>query len=556
VTDGADARWSPFGVEIDARLRLALDAARMGMWDWDLRTDELRWDEQTAALFGIPLSEFDGTYASFKTRVHPDDLPHVEAALAAAIEQRTQYEGEFRVLWPDSTVRRLLSRGRVYLHEEGLPVRMVGATSDVTELRNTEAERLGLAGRSARLAEVAAALTRALTEDEVTDAVIINGFSAMGGIGGALGVLDDNSQRLRLTVTPEYATELGQPYAVVPVIAPRPICEVVRSGTGRVYHVDTDLQGTYPELVEGFRRAGIHTLLVLPLQSGGRRLGALSIGFTTVRAFHPAELDFARTLAALCAQTLARARAYERERAAAESLQRSLLPAELPVVEGLQCCARYLPGAAELAVGGDWYDVVQLADHRVLVTVGDVVGKGVRAASVMGQVRTAMRAYASQMPAPAAILRGTDRFAGLVNDEEIITVVCGIVDPRFGSFIFTNAGHLPPLVVRADGTATYLEAPGGPPIGVLGEDSVRAEGAAILPPGATVILFTDGLVEDRSRPLSVGLAQLSDVASIHVMDNPEGLLDELCDTIVKTMLDDGPADDVALLTVRLHPIRL
>jgi PAS domain S-box-containing protein len=554
--DGADPRSKPSGVDVGARLRLVLDAARMGMWDWDLRTGQVTWDEQTAALFGMPLSEFTGDFAAFAARVHPDDLPHVEAGIAEALEARSQYDREFRVIWPDGTVRRLLSRGRVYLDDDGEPVRIVGAAGDVTAMRETEAQRLGLAERSTRLAEVAVALTRALTVDDVTDAVILKGFSAMGGIGGALGILDESGQQLRLTVTPDYATELGQPYAEVPLTARRPICEVVRTGAERIYQVDTGLEGAYPELVDAFRRAGIHTLLVLPLLSGGQRRGAVSIGFTTVRSFDPAELDFARTLAALCGQTLARATAYERERAAAESLQRSLLPAELPVMEGLQTCARYLAGAAELAVGGDWYDVVRLADERVLLTVGDVVGKGVRAASVMGQVRTAMRAYASQLPSPAAILRGADRFAGLLNAEEIVTVVCGIVDPRFGSFIFTNAGHLPPLLVDPDGETTYLKAPGGPPIGVLGEDSIRAEGAATLPSGATVILFTDGLVEDRSRPLSEGLAQLAETVSTHVTDNPDSALDELCDAIVKTMLDDGPADDVALLTVRLHPNRL
>jgi serine phosphatase RsbU (regulator of sigma subunit) len=110
--------------------------------------------------------------------------------------------------------------------------------------------------------------------------------------------------------------------------------------------------------------------------------------------------------------------------------------------------------------------------------------------------------------------------------------------------------------VHPGGETSYLQSPGGPPIGVLGEDSARAEGAAMLEPGTSVVLFTDGLVEDRSRPLSEGLAELAEVVSTHVGNFPDSRLDELCDAIVKTMLNDGPADDVALLTIRLHPNRL
>jgi anti-sigma regulatory factor (Ser/Thr protein kinase) len=209
-------------------------------------------------------------------------------------------------------------------------------------------------------------------------------------------------------------------------------------------------------------------------------------------------------------------------------------------------------------VGGDWYDALRLPDGRLGVVVGDVMGKGVRAASVMGQVRNALRGLLHADPAPATVLTRLDRLvAAMDDDEELVTLAYGVLDPLSGRFTWSGAGHPPPLLLGADGEALYLEPGDGLPLGLGG---AREEVALDLAPGEVVLLYSDGLVESRARPLLDGLPLLQEHAAWIVAEGGQGSpwqgpapLDVLADALVERMTGGLADDDVTLLAVGREP---
>jgi PAS domain S-box-containing protein len=234
---------------------------------------------------------------------------------------------------------------------------------------------------------------------------------------------------------------------------------------------------------------------------------------------------------------------YEREHRIAETLQRSLLPERLPIIEGLTMSARYIPAGHGEAIGGDWYDAVELKDGRVAVVVGDVVGHGLRAAAAMGQLRNAFRAYALVESSPSEVMARLNRLTIGAGDETIATVLLLMLDRETGELTFTSAGHPPALLMDRDGTR-FLEGGRSMPVGAS-ESALFREDTAVLEAGATLVLYTDGLVERRDVSLDARLEELAEVAA----DGPSGL-EELCDRVLGKLLGSGdPADDVALIAV-------
>jgi PAS domain S-box-containing protein len=240
---------------------------------------------------------------------------------------------------------------------------------------------------------------------------------------------------------------------------------------------------------------------------------------------------------------------YEREHRIAETLQRSLLPERLPQIAGLGMAARYLPAGAGEAVGGDWYDALELPDGRVALLVGDVVGHGLRAAAAMGQLRNAFRAYALVESSPAEVMARVNRLAtGGPEDSVLGTALLLMLDRETGDLVYTSAGHPPPLVLGSDGVR-FLEDGRSMPIGAA-DAAVFREGAAVLEPGSTLLLYTDGLVERRDVPLDERLRELAEVA-----ERTNGSLEEVCDGVLSGVLgEEAGADDVALIAVRTEPV--
>jgi PAS domain S-box-containing protein len=287
------------------------------------------------------------------------------------------------------------------------------------------------------------------------------------------------------------------------------------------------------------------SLLAVPLVSGSRVLGVLTLGITSSsRRYNASDLPLALDLARRASLALERAHVLEEERRIAEALQHSMLPEALPEVPGLSLCARYLAGG-RVDVGGDWYDVIPLAGARYGIAIGDVAGHGVRAATVMGQLRNALRAFASDGRDPGDVVARLNRFVFEQGPFDMATLLYGVLDPMNGRLDLATAAHLPPLYVRANGEIELLDVAGAPPIGA--EPLTRyATSHFELERGSTLLLYTDGLVERRTESLDAGLLRLVEEARY-----APALLDRLCDHLIDRLLDGArPNDDVAMLGLR------
>ena len=287
------------------------------------------------------------------------------------------------------------------------------------------------------------------------------------------------------------------------------------------------------------------SVLAVPLFARGRVVAVLTFAFAgSGRQYSSSDIPVALDIARRGALALERARAFEQERHIAETLQHSMLPDELPDVTGITLCARYRPGGA-VDVGGDWYDVVPLPGARVGLAIGDVAGHGVRAAAVMGQLRHALRAFASDGNDPVTVLARLNRFVFEQGPLDMATLCYGVLDPVRGRMEISVAGHPPPLLVQPGRGAEFVDTRPAPPIGA--DVSSRYSSTIVdLEPGATLVLFTDGLVERRGETLDVGLKRLVDA-----MRYAPPLLDAACDRLLNQLVgDEHPDDDVALLGLR------
>ncbi|WP_406456948.1 SpoIIE family protein phosphatase [Streptomyces sp. NBC_01622] len=237
-----------------------------------------------------------------------------------------------------------------------------------------------------------------------------------------------------------------------------------------------------------------------------------------------------------------------RQRETAVTLQRSLLPQELEEPDDLRIAATYQPGGTEAAVGGDWYDVITLGGGRTALVIGDVMGRGVRAAAVMGQLRTAVRAYARLDLPPHEILQLLDGLATEIDANQIATCVYAIFDPNEGRLVYASAGHLPILVRDETGAVQRADEPTGPPLGTGGW--IHSSGTIPLSPGSTAVLYTDGLVERRDEDLDEGIASLE-----RALAGATGTPQVVCDRLVRSLgVTADHDDDVAVLVIH-HPAR-
>ena len=294
------------------------------------------------------------------------------------------------------------------------------------------------------------------------------------------------------------------------------------------------------------RSAGAHSLIVLPLTARGVIMGMVVLyRLAGSKPFSHADLALARDLVARAAVSIDNARLYTRERASALALQHGLLPRRIPDVPGLELAYRYVPAQTAAEVGGDWFDVITLRPGRCALVVGDVTGHDMRAASLMGQLRTATRTLATLDLAPAEILTRLDQIAADLTDEETdATCVYAVHDAGTRGWEMARAGHPPPAVVSPGQDATFLSLPPGVPLGVGGGqyETVRLQ----LPAESTLVLYTDGLIESRDADLDTGMARLADtLAKISTLAPAEA-----CDILLTTLVPI-PADDIAVVMARM-----
>ncbi|MGW2378944.1 SpoIIE family protein phosphatase [Streptomyces sp. NPDC001658] len=315
-----------------------------------------------------------------------------------------------------------------------------------------------------------------------------------------------------------------------------------------------------PARLERVLAAGIHSLITVPLRARGTTLGVVSFYRSEKPApFEEDDLSLAQELAGRAAICIDNARRWTREHNTALALQRSLLPRGRPDQSAVDVAYRYLP--AQAGVGGDWFDVIPLSGARVALVVGDVVGHGLHAAATMGRLRTAVHNFCSVDLPPDDLLTHLDDLVGRLDrgegwavensqaDSGIVGATClyAVYDPVSRRCTLTRAGHPLPAVVAPDGTVEFVDLPSGPPLGLGGMPFETAE--LELAEGSQLVLYTDGLIEDRHRDIDSGLDLLRTVLA-HADRAPE----DTCEAVLDALLPNRPSDDVALLVARTHTL--
>jgi PAS domain S-box-containing protein len=488
--------------------------------------------------------------------IHPEDRDRVERDWHGCVTSGKTFDDRYRVRTRAGSYRHYDVRA-VPIERDGKIVEWVGASTDVTgqreaeEMRGRLTEQLSAAAlRTARLQQATSMLAEALTVEQVVEVITEVGRTAIGAQRSAVALLDGG----RLRVINPGGMPPGQSAATRDILLDSPGLMTRAISTRRpVLAEDTDalralLEDAPVELVAGEDE---RSWVGLPLLAAGAPLGALRFSFGRPRKITEEERVFLEALAGQCALAVERAAMYEREHTTAETLQRSLLPDQLPIVPGLVMEARYLPVTRNMEIGGDWYDAFRLPDGRLAIAVGDVMGKGLTAAAGMGRVRNALRALALTDPRPAAVLTGLDRlFSATELEEQVTTVAYLVIDPQTGDGLIGNAGHLPVLHL-GPGTEPFLddtESEAGTP---LGWPSPRQQHPFQLLPGSTAVLYSDGLVENRVRGLDSGLNELVAVAArarSGVVGHPGRLLSYLVDAMLAGHEQD---DDVTVLVLHV-----
>ncbi|WEH12428.1 SpoIIE family protein phosphatase [Streptomyces sp. VNUA24] len=338
------------------------------------------------------------------------------------------------------------------------------------------------------------------------------------------------------------------PYIDIPRgVATRHCMDVGRPWLGNLASDDLFQKVTVdPERTRIFRAAGIHSLLIVPLITAGRPVGVILMGRAgTSQPFSDDDLTTIQALAGRAALSVDSARRYSYEHTMALELQRALLAEPRAPHPGVEVAARYLPSGRSVLVGGDWYDSIPLPDARTLLVMGDVMGHGFQAAVTMSQYRSLLRTIATNVTGVEEILEEFDRQVAQLGLDRLATCLLAVMDPQSGTCTAASAGHLPPAVLRPDGSIDILWLPAGPPIGTgLGGYEPLT---ATMAPGTTLVLYTDGLVERRGTDIDDSVKEFQGLSL--PADAP---LNDLLDTVLARLANGAYEDDVAILAARQH----
>ncbi|MGJ5826522.1 SpoIIE family protein phosphatase [Streptomyces ossamyceticus] len=495
-----------------------LSALATGLWTWDSAAGTVTVDAEAARLLGLPPEPTTLTQAGARSRLHPVDWNEIVSVVQLAVAEDTLAEVRIRVMDEQGRViRTVRSRSKPTLDPLRRSVELIGTIQEVTEPSPQTAARAPAAvtgdwrrSREAFLLDAGRALAEARSTEEVlrvAAGLAMPGFSPDGL--AVFGVEGD-----RLTVIGHHGHNHGDegPFTHMPLETDYPAAEVVRTGRAVYLSSPEDYKSRYPTawpLAEQFNR---RSWAFLPLIVAGRTMGAWMAGFTYPVTFTPDERSVLTTVARMLAQALSRAGAAETERELTDGLQRTMLPTLGPEIPGMSVAARYVPTGGGLQVGGDWYDMIALPSGRFALVIGDVQGHDVRAAGLMGQLRIALRAYASEGHPPDAVLSRASRFLHGVTadtsgdaytDLRFATCLYVEVDPVTGVLDIARAGHPDPAIRMADGTVLVRPTPGGLPLGI-DPDADYPTTRLVLEPGETMLLCTDGLIETGGHDLDTG----------------------------------------------------
>jgi PAS domain S-box-containing protein len=517
--------------ESEERMRLVLDTAPDAFITLDRDGYITNWNAAAARLFGWTEQEALGK--AMRDLIVPEEFGdrHDERRLALVASEDPLATTRFDVEFKHRSGTRFPGEATVSKVEMGGEVFVSGFIRDVTERLRRQAEREALLREQAARAEA----------------------ERMAGLVGGMQALVDAALAHR-----SLDNILRDLAAQVHGVLDAGAATIYLSDEGGVLTPGASAPGDQPEgeefavWVAESREAMLgreDTLIGVPLLAEGEVTGVLVAGAEPARVFTGEDLTLLRLAAERVGLAIAHARVYEREHRIAETLQRSLLPERLPDLPGLEVAARYLPAASEAEVGGDWYDVIPIAGGAVGLVMGDVAGKGLAGASMVGRLRSALRAYALEGHDAGHVVERLNRLLWTeAEDTQMATMLYLIVDPGASTVRWVNAGHPPPIVI-ADGEARFLTGEASVPLGVLPFPTYE-EASAPLEPGSSILLYTDGLVERPGEHIDDGLAELA-ARVTEAPDDPQGLLDHLLSTLVPS---EGAADDVALLTLHNMPV--
>ncbi|MFF8814166.1 ATP-binding SpoIIE family protein phosphatase [Streptomyces pactum] len=548
-----------------------LAALTTGMWRWDSASASVHLDSEAARLLGLPAEPVTLTEAALRARFHPVDWVELMSAGQLSVDENRVAEARVRVVDGTGTVLRTVrNRSRLLVVDGGQ--RLVGTFQEVLEPPPGTSETRAPAGdrrrsREAFLLDAGRALAEASSTSEVLR--VVSGLSMPGFEPTGMAVLGVEAGRVTIIGHYGHRPEDREPFLTLTVDGDHPPGEVVRTGQA-VYLPSPDAyRRRFPaawRLTERFNR---RSWAFLPLVRAGVVTGVWMAAFDHPVAFTPDDRSVLSTIARMLAQALSRASVHESERELSAGLQRSMLPAAKPDIPGLTVAARYVPTGGGLQVGGDWYDVIDLPSGRTALVIGDVQGHDVRAAGLMGQLRIALRAYASEGHHPDAVLSRASRFlAGLAEsghepeqsyDPRFATCLYVEVDPVGGVLNVARAGHSDPAIRLPDGTMITRPTAGGLPLGI-DPDTDYPITRIHLDIGETLLMCTDGLIETGGHDLETGWERIRRVCEAHPWRDGAGCLETLADALLQAVL--GPAshhttgplpdrreDDIALLLI-------
>ena len=488
----------------------------------------------------IWLAALSDTAASYPALL--DDTVEAGAAATASLALTDRHQrviGAMGVAWAQAQAFSDAQKGEI---------RVVArlAADALGRAQQVEAERAARQ-RTERLQRMMTALVASASLAEVTASVFQHGLLPFGASAARLVLVDRQQPDRLVTVN---AVGLGEPalteWREAPLSNPSPSRKAL--ATSAIVYVPTleDMVAEFPEAHLAQASEGQQAWAAVPLRSGGRTLGVLTLIFARPHSLDEVGDQIALTaLGSAIADALSRAAQHDSDRDLVMSVQRSLLAGTLPELPRVRLGASYLPAEARYGIGGDWYDAVPLADGRMMVIVGDVAGHGLEAAITMGQVRSAARALAP-VHQPADLLAALDQFMCGTFTEPLATASAAVIDPADRSLRYCLAGHPPPLLRDPDGSVRTLGEASGVLLGLGTRD--RPEQVVSYAPGSCLVLFTDGLFERRDEGIDAGIAWLADALKPALPPDPA----QLCDILVRqSMARNGRDDDTAVLCAYL-----
>jgi len=562
---------------------LALAAGQLGTWRWDIATGVTTWDVALEQLFGLEPETFDGTMDAWVALLHPDDVSHVMEVVQRATAERSPYELEHRVVWPDGSVRWLYCRGMVTLDDDGNVTGTIGCTGDITARKQLELD----AERRIADAERVAARERLHRERlEFLDGLNDSALSAtdhrelMRNVAGAavpqLGdwcaiyFLPEGATGPEVEVAhadPDktvWAEELLHRYPY-DSDAPRGVPAVIR--TGQIEFVPLISPESIERAIAGVEDRAlaeelrsivnalqVTSLITVPLRTKRGVIGAIRfVSAESGRQFDDDDVALGRTVAGRIAEALENTWLTDQQRVIAGTLQAALLPPRLPDIDGLSVAVRYWAAGTATEVGGDFYDVFKIDERRWAIVIGDVCGTGSNAAAVTAIARHTIRAAATHGAQHHEVLAWVNDALHAGNRDLFCTATYSTlerVDDETWRFISVAGGHPLPIVVAADGTPTTIGRP-GTLLGVL-PDIQTTTGEVLLRPGDTLILHTDGVTDVRPPyeldPETVINIAIEAAAGSRTADDVATRLGQAVDRVLPI---PDRHDDVALVVVHI-----